>query len=912
MLVRNTLLIRSILFSSYLISLQDWTFSQTGTDSAATSKPRRSIEAVRVTNPIVVDGLLTEAEWQRAGTSGFTQRDPNEGAEPTHKTDIWLAYDDAALYVAARMYDTAPESIISRIGRRDAGLNSDFLYVGLDSYHDRRTGFYFMVYASGTMTDGTIYNDEWEDNSWDGVWDVVTNVDDKGWTAEFRIPYSQLRFPKQDEYVWGINVARQIERSKERSDFVMVPKKESGWASRFADLTGIRNINPPARLEVLPYIVSGNKRTNQAASGDPFNDGNSFSGNVGADLKVGLGSNLTLNATVNPDFGQVEVDPAVVNLSQFETFYEEKRPFFIEGSNYYHFGFGGANSNWGFNWGNPEYFYSRRIGRAPQGSLPDSGYADVPDGTTILAAAKLTGKITEGWSLGTLHAFTQRELARVDDGYGKRYDVVAEPFSSYNVVRSQREFNQGKQALGFLGTAVLRDLNEPYLVDRFNRRSYAFGLDGWTFLDPDQMFVLTGWLSTTRVEGTSDRMMSLQKGSLHYFQRPDALHVDLDSNATSMVGYAGRLALNKQKGNFIFNAALGLITPGFETNDLGFLFHTDVINMHVVLGYNWFEPDGFFRRKGFNISTFRNFTFGEPSSPGGAPRLFGGLRTGDGYFLSYNAQFMNYWSIHGNLVFNPATYDTRNTRGGPITKNTNQYSHFFNINSDGRKDIVFGGGLQTGRSESGGYRYSPFGWVEVKPSPGVSITLSPEYSRDNTIAMWVGRQNDPTATRTYGTRYVFAKLDQKEFSSSVRVDWTFTPKLSLQLYLQPLISVGRYDQFKELREPGAYAYDRYDAAPSSITYVDSTDSYFVDPDGTGANTFTLGNPDFNFKSLRGNAVLRWEYLPGSTLYFVWTHSGTNSRHPGEFDFNRDFSDMLFSPEARDDAFLIKLTYWWHP
>lgn len=886
-------------------------------DTTSSKKPRPTVQAIRSSNPIVVDGVLSEGVWQREGDSDFTQHEPIEGARPTQKTEIWVSYDDEALYIGARMYDTAPDSIISRMGRRDADLSADFLYVGIDSYHDRRSGFFFGVFASGAISDGTLFNDEWDDNSWDGVWEASTRIDEKGWTAEMKIPYSQLRFPDQEEYVWGINFARKIERLNERVDFVRVPKKENGWVSRFADLTGIRNINPPPRLEFLPYVVSSNKQTNQVAAGDPFNDGNMYSGNFGADVKIGLGSNLTLNATVNPDFGQVEVDPAVVNLSQFETFYDEKRPFFIEGSNYFQFGYGGANNNFGFNWGNPEYFYSRRIGRSPQGTLPDSGYADVPDGTTILAAGKITGKIMDGWSLGTLHAFTQREYARIDDGYGKRYSVVAEPFASYNVLRSQREFNEGKQGLGILGTALLRDLNRDYLVDRFNRRAYAFGVDGWTNLDSDQEYVITGWISTTRVEGSTDRMINVQQGSLHYFQRPDALYLNVDSTATSLTGYAGRMAFNKQKGNLILNAAFGFITPGFESNDLGFLFRTDVINAHVVIGYKWFEPDGIFRRKSFNVSTFRNFTFGEPSAPGGAPNLFGGLRVGDGYFLFYNAQLMNYWNFSGNLMFNNSTYDTRGTRGGPVMKNTNQYGHFFHVSSDGRNAVVVGGGFQTGRSESGGYRYSPFGFVEFKPSPGVNITIGPEYSRDVTVAQWVDRIDDPAASQTYGARYIFGRLDQKEFSGSVRLDWTFTPKLSLQLYLQPLISVGKYDQFKELREPGAFAFNRYgEDNGSTISEVrnpdGSLDHYTVDPDGSGQRNFPLYNPDFNFKSLRGNAVLRWEYLPGSTLYFVWTHSGTNSRYAGEFDFGRDFNDMAFNPETRDDAVLIKLTYWWHP
>lgn len=873
-----------------------------GPGDTDTTLQRPMIDAIRRTGPISIDGILSEQEWHRAGIDRFTQHDPVEGSQPTEKTEVWIAYDDAAIYIAARMYDRAPDSIVARMGRRDADLSSDWFYVGIDSYHDRRTGFYFTVYASGTVTDGTLYNDSWDDNSWDGVWDAATNIDDKGWTTEMRIPFSQLRFPKQDEYVWGINFIRQIERRKERDDFILVPKKESGWVSRFADLQGLKEISPPLKLEILPYTLSKFRTTNRVDAGDPLNKENTFSSNIGADIKFGLGTNLTVNATINPDFGQVEVDPAVVNLTQFETFFDEKRPFFIEGSNFFDFGQGGANSNYGFNWGSPNFFYSRRIGRSPEGDVQHSGYVDYPDGTRILGAAKLTGKITNEWSLATLSAATQRMYAQVDDGSGNHFADVVEPFSFYNVVRSQREFNQGKQAVGIIGTATFHDLNQPYLVDNYNRNSFSLGIDGWTNIDADQEYVVTGWLSTTHVEGTSNRILSLQQAPLHYFQRPDAQeahggYVSVDSNATSLSGYAGRFAVNKQKGNVIFNTAVGFITPGFETNDLGFLFRTDVINAHITTGYNWFEPDGIFRRKSFNIATFRNYDFG-------------GHKVGEGYFLFYNAQFTNYWGLNGSFNFNPAVLDNRNTRGGPSMKNTNGYGIDWYINTDSRNALTFNGGISMGRTESGGYRFSHSYGVEWRPSAGMIFSFGPDINNDVTIAQWVTKQTDPTATATYGTRYIFARLDLKEISGNVRIDWTFTPKLSLQLFIQPLISVGTYNQFKELKQPGTYTFNRYGENGSTIAKNGDGD-YTIDPDGTGANTFVVGNPDFNFKSLRGNAVLRWEYLPGSTAYFVWTRNSMNFDNAGDVDFGRDFRTLVTTPD-HEDVFLIKLAYWWNP
>ncbi|MBI3006641.1 MAG: carbohydrate binding family 9 domain-containing protein, partial [Ignavibacteriales bacterium] len=719
-----------------------------------TSKSRPTLRALRVSNPISVDGLLTEEEWQAPGISDFTQRDPEEGRPATQKTEVWVAYDDAALYVAARLHDTAPDSIVTRLGRRDADLNSDFFFVGVDSYHDRRNAFYFGVNPGGSIQDGTFYNDQQNDNSWDGVWEAATSMDSQGWTAEMRIPFSQLRFPDQSEYIWGINFLRIINRRNEEDYFVMVPKKESGDVSHWADLIGIRDIHPPARLEILPYAVSSNLFTDNFKPGDPFNDGKKFSGNIGADVKVGLGSNLTLNATFNPDFGQVEVDPAVVNLTQYETFFDEKRPFFIEGSSFFRFGRGGVNSNWGFNWGDPDFFYSRRIGRPPQGSLQHSGFSDFPDRTAILAAAKLTGKISQGWSLGSLHAVTASEKAVVDDGAGTRNEDEVEPFASHNVIRSLREFNDGAQGVGVLGTAVVRDLSQPYLAGQFNRNSFALGADGWTNLDSDRMWVVSGWGATTRIEGSAARMLAIQRSSLHYFQQPDSYR-QIDSSVTSLTGTASRVALNKQKGNWKFNSAIGVISPGFNSNDLGFLFQTNVINGHVVTGYQWYDPDGTFRRKGFNVAVFRSYDFS-------------GNKIGDGYFFFGDAQFMNYWSIYANGSYQPSQLDNTVTRGGPLMASPYEgYNGGFEVYTDSRQDFVFNVNL-FGVSKIGRERFIVGAGVEWKPRPEVKVSLSPGYDHNITSAQWGTQRADPLTVQTNGVRYVFANIDQKEFSANIR------------------------------------------------------------------------------------------------------------------------------------------------
>src|SRR5438876_3025850 len=422
----------------------------------------QQVRAVRLSQPVTIDGELREPFWQSAErVTGFVQRDPTEGAIATESTVVYIAYDDAALYIGARLYDAHPDSIVARLARRDQGTNSDRFQVFIDSYHDKRSGFYFGINAAGTLYDGTLFNDDWDDDTWDGVWEGKVTRDAQGWTAELRIPYSQLRFVRQSQYVWGINFRRDIARKNEFDYIVYTPRDGRGFVSRFPDLVGIERIEPPRRLEILPYATSRAAYTRQLP-GNPFNDGSKYEPGFGADAKIGLGSNLTLNASVNPDFGQVEVDPAVVNLSDRETFFNEKRPFFVEGSSIFEFGFGGQSNFWGFNWSGPSFFYSRRVGRSlALPGAPDKGYVDGPDGAHILGAVKLTGKVAGSWNVGGLTAVTARERATLQDSLGARWGQEMEPLAAYGVYRAQKEFDKGRQGLGFISTIAGRSFDDP-------------------------------------------------------------------------------------------------------------------------------------------------------------------------------------------------------------------------------------------------------------------------------------------------------------------------------------------------------------------------------------------------------------------------------------------------------------------
>jgi hypothetical protein len=848
------------------------------------------VQAVRSMTPIRIDGDLSEDVWKGEGVSGFRQSDPQDGAPATEKTVVWVAFDNGNLYVAARMYDAEPEGIIRLLGRRDAEVESDWFVFAVDPYYDRRSGFQFAVNPAGAIQDGTLFNDEGVDMTWDGIWDYAAHLDDMGWTVEIRVPFHQLRFQEKDRYTWGVNFFRIIKRKNEKSTYSWIPKEESGYVSRFADLTGLSDLHPRRLVEFLPYTV-GRAEFSPSVAGDPFETGSDYAGNLGFDLKSALQTHLTLNVSVNPDFGQVEVDPAVINISDQETYYVEKRPFFVEGADIFRFGYGGANTVRNLGWSDPRFFYSRRIGRSPQGYVPIPGYTDYPDWASILGAAKVTGKMGDGWNLGVMTALTQREHALIDDE-GKRLSYEVEPFSTYGVVRALKEINGGYQGLGFIATGTWRDLGHEGLKSQLPGSALSLGLDGWSFLDRDRTWVITGWVGGTMISGSEEAISSLQLSSLHYYQRPDVDYVEFDPTATSLTGWAGRLFVNKQKGSFVFNTALGAMSPGFHAVDLGYHTRGDVINGHVEAGYQSFHPGKVFRTWKVTFATYRGYDFG-------------GIRTDEYYILDAAAQLLNYWSGNLYLSYDPNRTSHYLTRGGPLTAYPWGASIRPSITSDNRKRVVVGLSAHYRDHPYGAYNYSFGASIRWKPSSNFNITLAPAYSWRHSVGQYIRQVVDPLKTETYGVRYVISDIIQETVSMEIRLNWIFTPRLSLQAYLQPFLGVGDFFNYKELRAPLTWEFDSFGEGASTITH--DAGIYMVDPDGPGPSPpFTFRDPDFNLKSLRGTVVLRWEYRPGSTIYAVWTQNRADYSYPGEFDFNRDLSLMLRAPG--DNIFLLKVNY----
>ena len=855
----------------------------------------QTVRAVRVASPPSIDGRLTEDEWARAEVADqFTQRDPDEGQPATERTEIRVLYDDDAIYVGARLFDREPAKIARRLSNRDDSPDADHIVIYFDPRHDRVTGVEFLVSAAGVQRDAVISNDTNEDSSWDAVWASAVAVDDQGWSAELRIPFSQVRFTAADSQVWGINVSRFIQRKNETSWLQLVPKNENGLASRMIQLVGIDGVRPGRHLELAPYTAARQEFIQPVRSGDPFNDGSRVFGSIGLDLKARVTNSLTLDATVNPDFGQAEVDPAVVNLSAFETFFDEKRRFFIEGSEIFNnFGTGGSNNFFGFNTSDPNIFYSRRIGRPPQGQA-DGDFVDLPHATTILGAVKLTGKTPSGWSVGILNALTGREHARVVGSDGSRSTVEVEPPTNYFVGRLQRIFSRG--GAGFLTTSVLRNLQTPWLTDHLTRRAFVFGGDAFYFFDKKHDWVVTGKLSGSHVSGTEAAIAELQLAPQRYYQRPDAPEVSFDPHRRSLSGYAGRVNLNRNSGVWQVNAALWGVSPGFESNDLGFLGSGDRAGGHGVLMWRKTTQDRFTRARNWWIAKAWNWNFDR--------RLLNNLWFGCG-----SATFTNYWSVNGCASHAYRVLDDRLTRGGPLTLGGSGRGANAGFSTDSRKRLSLN--LSGGRDwdEFGGWSTNNEISITIKPISSMDISTGPQLNRSHTPAQYVGTETDPAAVDTFGKRYIFAAIDQTQLTLTTRVNWVMTPRASLRVFMQPLLATGAYKGFKQLARPETFDFLQFQSDASFVFSQDPiTRAYTIDAGPSGqTGPYTFDNPDFNFKSLRLNAVFRWEFVPGSTLYAVWTEQREDFSHPGQFRLGRDAS-RLFSAPA-NDIFLVKMTYW---
>lgn len=830
---------------------------------------------------IRIDGRAIEDAWQSApAASDFVQYEPAEGQSATERTEARVLYGRNALYVAIRAWDKNADEIVGQLTRRDQESYSDQVGVIVDSYFDKRTAFQFAVNPAGVKQDVYRFDDTGEDSGWDAVWDVATSRDDQGWTAEFRIPYSQLRFRDADVQTWGINFIRIIARRDETDVWAPTTRQDAAVVSRFGELHGIRGVDAKRRAEIMPYTVARLERT-QGDGDNPFYSKNATFGTMGADLKYGVTSDLTLDVTLNPDFGQVEADPAEVNLSAFETFYSERRPFFVEGSSIYRFSItpgDGDNSS-------ESLFYSRRIGRAPQGSPDDQGgWVDMNQQTTILGAAKLSGKTASGWSIGALQALTSQETARIAPASGAMLDEAVEPRTSYSMLRLQKDFRGGRSAVGMIGTAVNRD---PSVADALELRSRAFtgGVDFRHRFSDDQ-YEVSGYLLGSHVMGSAAAMDATQRSAVHYFQRPDADYLTYDPTRTSLDGASLFLTLGRIRSeHWRWSTGYRTRTPGFEVNDMGYQRGSDFHSTWAWAQYQQTTPQGPFRRYSVNFNWWGDWNYG-------------GDRTSMGGNVNGNFQLKNFWNGYAGGGPNWGSWSQRTLRGGPLFKRDDGTNFWAGFGSDSRKAVAFNlstWGNVRPQSDSWGGGVSPH--VRFRPSGRATFSVGTSIDWNVDDYQWIGEYGSTD------TRYVFGRIDQTTVGLTARVDYAFTPTLSLQLYAQPFVSAGKYTDFKRVADPRADRYqDRFDLLDATI----SGDQVVLDADGDGTPE-SLDRPDFNFKQFRSNAVLRWEYRPGSVLFVVWSQGRNDFIENGAFHLGGDMRD-LFSVHP-DNVFMVKLSYW---
>ncbi len=844
-----------------------------------------SITAAPITSAPRIDGRLTDPQWQQATPfTDFLQSDPHEGQPASQRTEVRVLLGDDALYVGARMFDSEPEKLRTRLSRRDNAVSTDRFEVMFDGYHNHRTGAHFRVNPGGAIYDGLIGASGNEDASWDPVWSAAAHIDSLGWTAEMRIPLNQLRYTPHSGGDWGFQVARFTFRTGEIDWFAFTPKSETGGVARYGTLRGVGDIAAARRLELRPY-VQARSASLQGADERPLQPAAQTVA-VGADLKYGLSSALTLDASVNPDFGQVEVDPASVNLTTSETFYPEKRSFFVEGADLLAFGQSRAMNNYGL----LRVFHSRRIGRAPSRVLRGYADADAPGETTILGAAKVTGRTRDGWAVGALDAITARERADVLVAPGSpRAQETVEPFTHFAVTRVAREMLGGDTAIGGLFTGVQRALPEPAVAALYRSSAYLLGLDlnhAWHKRD----YAVDAAFVATQINGSAPVIAAAQRSPLRYYNRVDhESYAVYDPTRTSLSGYGWESSVTKQGGkHWLASLAFGGKSPGLEFNDLGFHTQADYRALSPIILYTQNTPHRLLRS--CTIFPFHNRVWD-----------YSGKSIFDSYATGGNATLANYWQVSGSYTYNHRAFDNKLTRGGPATLLPNITSWDLTVTTDSRTTWSLAPTYSHSANDLGGWGQFSSVAASFRPSPALRFSFEPEYAESHSLFQFVRHVADPDAA--YGTRYIVSALDQRSLSLVTRMDATFTPRLSVQLYVQPLVASGHYRDFKDMYDAHHLGYAILGRDRGTVTLADGV--YTMDP-GNGRR-FTVADPDFNFRSLLGNAVVRWEYKPGSTLYFVWQQTRENFASFGDFSFNRDFSALAHT--GSDNVFVVKATYW---
>lgn len=840
------------------------------------AKPLRTYTTKRLTTPKpVIDGKLNDECWKTGEWGGdFTQWIPKEGAKPSQETQFKILYDDKNIYVAIRAFDKEPHKISRKAGRRDEFVGEQ-AGVNFDSYHDHRTGFEFSVTAAGQKIDLILTNPMVPELDWNAVWYLKTGLEDSAWVAEYEIPLSQLRYSNDKEQVWGLHVWRWIDRLQEESDWEPQTSTGPGMLYLFGELHGIKDLPKSRRIEIMPYTL-GKLKTFEKVPQNPFaKSGRSFLGNVGLDAKIGLSSNFTADFTINPDFGQVESDPSVMNLTAFETFYEEKRPFFLEGKNIFRFELGDAN-----------LFYTRRIGHAPtyHPELGENQFIDYPDNTSILSAAKISGKSKNGLAVGVLHSLTAGENAELSTN-GIKKNLQVEPLTSYTVGRLQQDFNEGTTVLGGIFTATNRFISDPYL-EFLNTNAYTGGFDllhQWN----DKEFFVDAKIIGSAINGSAEAIQNLQLSSARYFQRSDASYMNFDPNRTTLSGQGGRVKIGKgSKGFWRYSSEFNWRSPGLDLNDIGFMQMADLLEQETEVSYFVTKPVSIFRSYSVALHQSNNWDYGKNY-------LYSGL------FLTSKLDFLNRWMVSPSLHYRNEGYDNRILRGGPAMLLPALWEGSLDFHTDMARKFILSLNASTEAARNDSYTNSNLqATVTVIPYNVLRLSASLNYSENMDNLQYVD-----TKVLNTGTKYILAHLNQKTMGATFRIDYNISPEISIQYYGSPFASVGKYSRLKEVTNPRADAYtDRFKILNTKF----SGNTYQV-PASNDTPAYSVDNPDFTFNQFRSNLVFRWEYRPGSQIYFVWGNERTGWKKDSSSSVGKAISQL--KDVSPNNIFLIKLSYW---
>lgn len=865
--------------------------------------------AAERTSPVRIDGRLDDEAWTAAPAAGdFVQREPIEGAPAQHRTQVRVLYDEQALYVGARMYDDSPATIARQLVRRDETGQFDSFELSLDPDLDGRSGYLFRISAAGVQGDAYLYEDVLDDPSWDAVWESAVQVDAQGWTAELRIPLSQIRYlPSPDPQDWGINFTRRRMASNELSYFSLESRQRHGRVSVFGRLSGVKLAKGVSRLELRPYVLTRG-RAGPSEAGNPFQQPRYANASAGLDARYGIGANFTLDATVNPDFGQVEVDPAIINLSAFETFYPERRPFFVEDAQIFDFDLSGG-----------QLFYSRRIGREPQrSSLSGASYVDVAEQTSILGAMKLTGRTAGGLSIGVLGALTGREEGQAFFVRGDSTTTfVAEPRTGYAVLAAQQELRGGATVVGGMLSMMHRGLPDDGSLDFLSSTAAYTGVNfehTWS----QRAWALTGFVAGSYTAGSEEAITRLQRGPGHYRQRPDAWRLGVDSSATHLTGAEWRLQLERRSGrHWTGSAWVAQRTPGFDVNDVGYFNDSERLDAGARVDYQEITPGRVLRSYRLTALTYHNWRHEALRSPFSSSLWDDAHK--DGYAgARADLTFLNYWGFVAALGYTPEVRSEIPTRGGPLMLVPARMMYNFRASTDPRARLTIAPYVRFTRGTDAARTTSLSFVAGYRPSPQVNIEMEPSFVRERDPLQYVATADDPSFTPTFGQRFLFADIDRTTFSLGTRLNVTFTPHLTLQLFAQPLLSAGDFVTYKQFSQAGTNRFEPFDegtAVPdgTSVRCVGGRtcrdgDTRFVDFQGDGVSDVSFHERDFRVRSLRGNAVLRWEYRPGSTLYLVWQQRRYfEDRAASEFDLGQEFGRLL--GEQPDNVLILKMNYW---